>query len=306
MPTSPSRRTIEAEAESLEAARMQVKAQIPSGLAALSERILSDGEPKTAQGVGDTVEGAYEKAKKEVPTGAVVMEKKVLVSPKREVVPVEAFDEDGARADAAGKAERSSIINAVKLVRAGKRGFLGLGKRPNRYEVEILHRAVVHITHKARARVRVEVGKSRASAAANEHYLLKCRTCGFSHPIPPDVRGPQVEFSVDPDEVKITCVYGSVFTVSLEVREFFEIIPTPVLGHPLQASIGPNILALHSHMLTHCDPLFLIIQQSRNQTLHGYRNRAEGQSFVKYSGKHGVDIVGNIDVSKAEIPGLSK
>ena len=63
--------------------------------------------------------------------------------------------------------------------------------------------------------------------------------------------------------------------------------------------------ALHSHMLNHCDPLYLIIKQSQNKTTHKYSKRQEGNTFVKYTSEHGVDIVGDIDVNKAEIPGVS-
>jgi|GEM_PF-5968358 len=143
-----------------------------------------------------------------------------------------------------------------------------------------------------------------AKAKSNEHYLLKCVDCEFTHHIARDHSQGSVKFSVDPDSVKITCVYGT-FIVSLQVNEFFTITTVPASGRVLEASIGPNMRTLHAHMLSHCDPLFLIIQQSRSQTKHEYKRVAEGSTFVKFSKTHGIDIVGNIDVSKAEIPGVS-
>jgi hypothetical protein len=63
--------------------------------------------------------------------------------------------------------------------------------------------------------------------------------------------------------------------------------------------------ALHGHLLSHCDPLFLIIQQSSSQTRHEYKRRAEDGTYVKFSKGRGMDIVGEINLSKAEIPGVS-
>jgi len=145
-----------------------------------------------------------------------------------------------------------------------------------------------------------------AIAKSNEHYMLKCVDCGFTHHIPRATTLPSVVFSVDVNEVKMVCVYGGgAFTVTLDVNEFFTITTVPDSGQVLNASISDNIKPLHNHMLSHCNPLFLIIQQSRNQTTHKYKKQPEGNTYVKFSREHGVDIVGNINVSKAEIPGVS-
>jgi hypothetical protein len=133
--------------------------------------------------------------------------------------------------------------------------------------------------------------------------MLKCTDCDFTHHIPRDYVDDKVKYSVDTDEVKMACVYGA-FTVTLEVKEFFTITNVPASGQVLHASIGANMRALHGHMLSHCDPLFLIIQQSRDQTTHKYKKHAEGNTYVKFSKEHGIDIVGNINLSKAEIPGV--
>jgi hypothetical protein len=143
-------------------------------------------------------------------------------------------------------------------------------------------------------------------AKATEHYVLKCMDCGFELHIPGATTLPSVAFSVDVSKVRMTCVYGGgAFTVTLGVHEFFTIATVPESGRVLHASIVDNIKPLHEHMLSHCDPLFLVIQQSRNQTTHEYKKQPEGDTYVKFSRTQGVDIVGNIDVSKAEIPGVS-
>lgn len=150
-----------------------------------------------------------------------------------------------------------------------------------------------------------EIGKAKAKS--NEHYMLKCIDCGFTYHIPRDVTDHTVAFSVDVDEVEMACIYGGgAFTVTLNVKEFFTITNVPESHQVLHVSIGDNMKALHSHILSHNDPLFLIIQQSSNRTTHQYRKHPEGNTYVKFSKEHGVDIVGNINVSKAEIPGVSQ
>jgi len=89
------------------------------------------------------------------------------------------------------------------------------------------------------------------------------------------------------------------------VKDFFSIKPVPNLKEVLHLSIQDNIIPLHHHMLSHYDPLFLIVKQTTNRTTHQYKRTPKGSTYVKYSRDHGFDIIGNIDVSKAEIPGAT-
>ena len=159
MTTSHSQQIIEVEAESLEEARKQVKSQIPHGLSILSEKIILDGKPKTAKGVAETMEEAYAKAQNEVPNGADVVEKKELANPERKAVTVEAFDEQSARTQVGNQSGSAAIVKGIKLVTSGSKGFLGIGKKPNQYEVEIFQQAVVEITYKTKTKVSVKIGK---------------------------------------------------------------------------------------------------------------------------------------------------
>ena len=145
-------------------------------------------------------------------------------------------------------------------------------------------------------------------AKSNEHYLLSCRECGFTHHIPRDCYVAPAAFSVDVDHVRMECVYGGVFTVTLTVGDFFTVAPAPAGSSgraTLHASIADNMKVLHGHILSHCDPVFLVIQQSPNRTTHEYKRQPEGPTYVKISKDRGVDVVGKIDASKAEIPGMS-
>jgi hypothetical protein len=93
------------------------------------------------------------------------VEKKELVKPERKAIIVEAFDEQSAMSKARTKAAlrhnyfgNTLTIKSVKLAIAGSKGFLGIGKKPNQYEVVLLQQAVVEVTYKTKAKIRVEVG----------------------------------------------------------------------------------------------------------------------------------------------------
>ena len=142
-------------------------------------------------------------------------------------------------------------------------------------------------------------------AKSNEHYVLTCYECGFTHDIPKDCYVPPAAFSVDVDEVRMQCVYGGAFTVSLQVGDFFSVAPVPESGKVLHASIADNMKVLNGHILSHCDPVFLSVLQTPNRTEHRYARQPEGATYAKVTKAGGTDIVGSIDVSKAEIPGVS-
>jgi hypothetical protein len=142
-------------------------------------------------------------------------------------------------------------------------------------------------------------------AKSDEHYALKCRECDFTHDIPKDCVVAPAAFSVDVQDVRMQCVYGGAFTVTLGSKEFFTVAPVPRSGAVLHASIADNMKVLHAHVMSHCDPVFLSIRQTSNRTDHEYKRQPEGPTYVSISGERGVDIVGQIDVSKAEIPGVS-
>lgn len=149
---------IEVKASSLEEAREQIKSLIPTGLQLLSETVISDGKPKTTRVVAETTEAALAKAEEGIPQGAEPMEKKEVADPEHKVVTVEAFDEQSARDEVSSGIPRTATLNSLKLVRPGSKGFLGIGKKPNQYEAQVFHNAVVEVTYKEQARVSARIG----------------------------------------------------------------------------------------------------------------------------------------------------
>jgi hypothetical protein len=153
---------IEIEAENLEEAREQIKAQIPEGLQLLSERVIFDGRPKvTAR--ADSLEAAYAEARKRLPADAVILEKRELASPESLTIVVESADDIFALWDARKQAREKfgdgAVAKEIKLMVAGKKGFLSNKKTKNLYEAEIFRPACVEITYKARAKISAHIGE---------------------------------------------------------------------------------------------------------------------------------------------------
>lgn len=162
-------RMMEIKADSLEEARKQARSQVPEGLKIVSEEILSYGKTRSITGIADTIEAAFRKAESELPSDVEVLEKKQLVTAKQKVVTVEAFDEGTARAQVEKDINKNARVEDVKLKKLGKKGFLGIGKKPDTYEVQMFEPAVVEVKYKKRARIRVELAESP------EHWAQKLK-----------------------------------------------------------------------------------------------------------------------------------
>jgi len=154
-------RVIEVEGASLLEAKMKAKSSVPDGFQIVSEKILSDGMTKFREGVADTVEGAFMDAESKLPSDVEIVEKEQIVSPLRKIVVVEAFDEQAAKAQV-----RRSFnfvgprIEGIKLMKMGKKGFFGRGKKLDTYELEVFEPARVKIVYEEKARIQVKVAES--------------------------------------------------------------------------------------------------------------------------------------------------
>ena len=135
-----------------------------------------------------------------------------------------------------------------------------------------------------------------------EHYVLKCCRCGFIHHIPGDSSLPNIDFSVDLWEINLICLFGGVFTVTLKLKDYFTIETVPNKSEVLHLSIQDNLKVLHPHILSHIDPIYLIVKQFPKLTTHEYSRKPVGKTYVRYT-KMGHKMFGNINVKQAEIPG---
>jgi hypothetical protein len=124
--------TIEIEAETLEEARERVKSQIPEGFYLLSERIISDGKPRTIEAVASTTEEAFTEAQRRLPADVTVLEseRRILSTPDRTVIAVEAFDENSAKREAGLQANVGAWWSTTKLIKNVKMTAVGKKRIP--------------------------------------------------------------------------------------------------------------------------------------------------------------------------------
>lgn len=149
---------IEIEDESLEGAKAIVTAQIPKGQRIRVERVLVDGKPQTVTGSAETFDAAFAEAQHVVPSTAKILSRTKMSAPDVKRVTIEAFDMSSAKRQAEAQFKNARATN-VTTTRLGRKGFLGIGKKPNLYEVEVHLLAVVEIAFKPRFKVSFGVGE---------------------------------------------------------------------------------------------------------------------------------------------------
>jgi len=158
--------TYEITADSLQAARDQARVRIPEGFHLLSERVLSDGRPVTLTETAEKSESAFAAARARVPAGAHIVAEKEVHAPEPVTLRLSAESAASARKQAESKTDKTSVLQAVSLTIPGKKGFLGIGRTPNQYDIHILKKAVVKVTHKTDAKIVITAGDQIASWSA--------------------------------------------------------------------------------------------------------------------------------------------
>lgn len=142
-------KAIEAEADSMHEAREVLQTQIPEGFLIKSERIVSNPERTSVIGRGTTEEEAVTKAQSQVPSGALIASTRTINQPDHKTLTIAAFDAEEARAKADEKAntDAGTIVKSLKMASPGKKGFLGMGRKPNIYECDIFKQAAVEVVY---------------------------------------------------------------------------------------------------------------------------------------------------------------
>lgn len=152
-------RVIEVEADSLESARAEVRSKVPPDQVVLNERVISDGKPQTVRKCAETTAEALKLACQQVPAGARVIEEKKLTDAQSKTLTVEVFTEQKIPAEIERLLGAEGIIKAKRLVTAARNGFLGIGKRPAVFEVEVFLPAQASVTWKTQAKIAAEIGE---------------------------------------------------------------------------------------------------------------------------------------------------
>ncbi|MCD6185318.1 MAG: hypothetical protein J7K84_05940 [Deltaproteobacteria bacterium] len=146
-------------ASSIDEARKKIKDQTPTGYQVLKEVILEDGT-QTETFNAATIEDATKQARARFNKEAV-LDEKIIGSPDQKHITIHAFDKQQAASTAV--LEATSLFGAIglyrdlKMITAGRKGFFGIGKKPNTYEVELFIKASLQITYKTKVKVRFEI-----------------------------------------------------------------------------------------------------------------------------------------------------
>lgn len=146
--------------ETLEKARARCREQFPAARFSVFETVISDGRALTIQEAAATSELAFATAARKVPAGATVTGRREVRGPSERVISVTAFDEVAART-AAKQLLGDGMVSNVRLSASGRKGFFGLGKRPNTYEITLFHQAIVELTHRTQPHISVLVKESK-------------------------------------------------------------------------------------------------------------------------------------------------
>ena len=152
--------TITIEANSIEEAKELLKTKLPEGFQIVSEEIVSDGNLKVIQVTGDSTESALQKAKLEIPTNAELLEWKEISPSEHKFISVDAEDDLSAQTQTLSKITgRRPAIKRVSLLSQGSKGFLGIGKKLNQYQVEVVYEAIIEVTYQPKAKISTTIVK---------------------------------------------------------------------------------------------------------------------------------------------------
>lgn len=147
---------IEIEARSIDEAKEKLQSHLTEGLTIISEEILSGEKTETIQESEDTTEDAFAKALAKVPAQATVETKKVIGEPERKSFQIQAENDQDAITKIPIKYKYA--IDSVSLRTKGRKGFLGIGKILNTYDVSVFEKAVVSVSYREKVKIRVKVG----------------------------------------------------------------------------------------------------------------------------------------------------
>jgi hypothetical protein len=158
----PIKKELDVEADSLEEARKRARSTLTGDEVLLSQEVISDAGTVTVTGVGATIEAAFEDAERKVPHNALLLARRELVSPLERTFEITASDEPTAKSLAEKCTGARAKLESVVLKTPGRKGFLGIGRRPNIYTARVLRRAEVEISFRPKAKLHVRIGTVRS------------------------------------------------------------------------------------------------------------------------------------------------
>jgi len=159
-------RRITAEADSVDEAIARMQVEAPAGYEVLLTEVIAQPKVDIITSSAPTIEAAFAKARHKVPKGASLTEETVVRNPGAETLEMEAADEADARSQVKEQLQEGAKLQFLKLEAAGSKGFLGFGKKPNRYRAQLFYPATVRIGYRLRAKVSATLMSAEAARQA--------------------------------------------------------------------------------------------------------------------------------------------
>jgi hypothetical protein len=154
---------IEIEADTESEALNKFDTAKPQGYDLWKQIVIQDEHPKTMTASAETVELATASALSQLPPRAIVTSQRVVHDAARAKITVIENSEKRAIESAKWDAkvrygiDDNAIIEAVKLVSRGSRGFLGIGKKPEHYEVSFFSPAVIELIYQPKLKILFQI-----------------------------------------------------------------------------------------------------------------------------------------------------
>ena len=150
-------KNIKIEEDSIDQAEKMLNDKIANNFRIISKEIISDGKLKTIIGISDNIETAIKECKSKIPKKSTIVKAHDNIEPSEYIEIIEEFDEELDLLNANSSLPLGATILDYKLIHMGKKGFLGIGRKPNTYEFKLQQKAVCKYTIKEKAKITAKI-----------------------------------------------------------------------------------------------------------------------------------------------------
>jgi hypothetical protein len=149
--------TIEVCGITVEEARDELKRRLGPGQVVTAEKVKCDGREVWIERSADNIELAYAKAEAEIPRDARIALRREIGTGGSKQVTVFAAREEDVEGKVREHFPATAVVRGVRLINAGRKGFLGIGARLAKFEADITDQAGVEIRYRQSARIEAQI-----------------------------------------------------------------------------------------------------------------------------------------------------
>jgi hypothetical protein len=168
-----SQETFEVKADSIDEAREKARQKTPRGFRILMEKVLGDGRPTIIRKVAEKAEIAIENAKAEVPAEGNIISIKEVQTAGSMTIRGAGDNEETVHKQVKNKLDETSEISSVSTAIPGKKGFLGIGKTQNVYDVNVIRKSVIELTYSMNFKVSFTITDSMINSWSDLCSIIK-------------------------------------------------------------------------------------------------------------------------------------